>query len=239
MTSEEGLAVLRQTSLGIAAIHAAGIIHRDIKPNNIMVDGNGADLRLWITDFGLARAYENESTVSSIGTVAGTPGYIAPELFLGHPPSQASDLFALGVVLHEVFTGQKPIPVPGTHSYTVSPRLATPQVPALSVRLITECLQDDPQRRCSAFARTLEVIDPRLGRNYYSGQSTQFWSRRRFTGAAVAGVCAIAGAPGGSGMTSRKALKTSSSRFLKGAMWLCLPGRRATLQRSSPLSSTQ
>ena len=193
MTNEEGLAVLRQTSLGIAAIHAAGIIHRDIKPNNIMVDGSGPDLRLWITDFGLARAYETESTQSSIGAVRGTPGYIAPELFLGHSPSQASDLFALGVLLHEVFVGQKPILVPGTHSYMVSPRLTTPKVPTLGVRLITECLQDDPQRRCTAFAHTLEVIDPKLARNYYSGQSTQFWSRRRFAGASVAGICAIAG----------------------------------------------
>jgi tetratricopeptide (TPR) repeat protein len=194
MTNEEGLAVLRQASLGVAAIHAAGIIHRDIKPNNMMVDGSGSALRLWITDFGLARAYETESTVSSMGTVAGTPGYIAPELFLGHPPSQASDLFALGVVLHEVFAGEKPAPVPGTHSYTVSPRLATQKAPALSVRLITECLQDDPQRRCTAFARTLEVIDPKLARNCYSGQSAQFWSRRRFAGAAAAAICAIAGA---------------------------------------------
>jgi serine/threonine protein kinase/Tfp pilus assembly protein PilF len=193
MTNEEGLAVLRQTSLGIAAIHAAGIIHRDIKPNNIMVDGSGPDLRLWITDFGLARAYDTESTQSSTSAVAGTLGYIAPEIFLGHPPSQASDLFALGIVLHEVFAGQKPTPVPGTHSYTISPRLTTPKVPALSVRLITGCLQDDPQRRCTAFARTLESIDPKLARNYHSDQSTQFWSRRRFTGAAVAGICAIAG----------------------------------------------
>jgi serine/threonine protein kinase/Tfp pilus assembly protein PilF len=193
MTNEEGLAVLRQTSLGIAAIHAAGIIHRDIKPNNIMVDGSGPDLRLWITDFGLARAYDTESTQSSTSAVAGTLGYIAPEIFLGHPASQASDLFALGVVLHEVFVGQKPTPVPGTHSCTVSPQLATPKVPTISVRLITECLQDDPQRRCTAFARTLELIDPKLPRNYYSGQSTQFWSRRRFTEAAGAGICAIAG----------------------------------------------
>lgn len=193
MSNEEGLAVLRQTSLGIAAIHAAGIIHRDIKPNNIMVDGSGPGLRLWITDFGLARAYETESTLSSIGTVSGTPGYIAPELFLGHPPSQASDLFALGVVLHEIFTGQKPTPVPGTHSYAISPRLTTPRVPALSVRLITECLQDDPHRRSKAFALALEIIDPKLASTYYLGQGTKFWTRRRFAGAAVASLCAIVG----------------------------------------------
>jgi serine/threonine protein kinase/Tfp pilus assembly protein PilF len=191
MSNEEGLAVLRQASLGTAAMHAAGIIHRDIKPGNIMVDGGGLDLRLWITDFGLARAYHAESTVSSLA-VAGTPGYIAPELYLGHPPSEASDLYALGIVLHEVFTGQKPTPVPGTHSYAVSPQLTTAKVPALGVRLITECLQDDPQRRCAAFSRALEVIDPKLARNYYSSRSKQFWTRRRFSGAAIAGVCAIA-----------------------------------------------
>jgi len=152
MTEEEGLAVLRQASFGIAAIHDAGIIHRDIKPGNIIVDGCGSRLHLWITDFGLARACETESTVLSIGTLVGTPGYIAPELFLGHPPSQASDLFALGVVFHEVLTGQKPIPVPGTHSYTVGPRLATLKVPQLCVHLVTEFLQYDPQRRSAAFA---------------------------------------------------------------------------------------
>ena len=193
MNTEEGLAVLRQTSLGLAAIHAAGIIHRDIKPNNIMVDGNGANLRLWITDFGLARAYETESTLSSIGTVAGTPGYIAPELYRGHSPSQASDLFAFGVVLHEVFTGQKPTQVPGTYSYTVSPGLAAPKVPALSVRLITECLQDDPKRRCIAFAEALEIIDSKLDRSHYTGRTKQFWTRRRFVATAATGVCAVAG----------------------------------------------
>jgi eukaryotic-like serine/threonine-protein kinase len=193
ITSDEGLSILRQTSLGIAAIHAAGIVHRDIKPNNIMIDGTGPNLRLWITDFGLARAYETESTVSSVGTVAGTPGYIAPELYLGHPPSQASDLFALGVVLHEVFAGQKPTPIPDTHSYTVGPRLTTPKVPALSVRLVTECLQDDPQRRCTAFGEALEVIDSKLDRSLYTGRTRQFWTRRRFAATAAAGAFALAG----------------------------------------------
>lgn len=192
MTHEEGLAVLRQACLGTAAIHAAGIIHRDIKPGNIMIDGGGPALRLWITDFGLARAYHAESTVSSIGAVAGTPGYIAPELFLGHPPSEASDLYALGVVLHEVFTGQKPMPVSGNHSCTASPELSKPTIPVLGVRLVTECLQDDPRRRCVAFAHALEVIDPKLAQNHYSSRSKQFWTRRRFSGAAVASVCAIA-----------------------------------------------
>ena len=192
ITPEEGVAILRQTSLGISAIHAAGIVHRDIKPGNIIVDGRGPGLQVWITDFGLARAYENETTLSSIGALAGTPGYIAPEMFLGHPPSQASDLFALGVVLHEVFAGQKPTPVPGSHSYSISSRLATPRVPALCVRLVTECLQDDPHRRCAAFAETLKLIDPKVDRSRYVGQPGQFWTRRRFLGASVSSTCLVA-----------------------------------------------
>jgi serine/threonine protein kinase/tetratricopeptide (TPR) repeat protein len=193
LTNEDGLAVLRQAALGIAAIHAAGIIHRDIKPNNIMVDGSGSGLRLWITDFGLARAYETDSTALTVGAIAGTPGYIAPELFLGHPPSQASDLFALGVVLHEVFSGEKPATVLGTHSYSISPRLTTPKVPPLCVHLVTECLQENPQRRCIAFAEALKSIDAKLDPSHYTPRSRQFWTRRRFAATATVGVFAVAG----------------------------------------------
>ena len=71
---------MRQMADGLAAIEAAGIVHRDIKPNNVMLDGAGSDVRLWITDFGLAHALEAELTVSgSRILVAGTPGYLAPE----------------------------------------------------------------------------------------------------------------------------------------------------------------
>ena len=80
----EGLAILKQMTAGLAAIHAAGIIHRDIKPNNIMLDGSGSDVRLCITDFGLA--FESERSFSGKGLVAGTPDYMAPELFQGQRP---------------------------------------------------------------------------------------------------------------------------------------------------------
>lgn len=80
ISTEEGFAILKQTALGLAAIHNSGIVHRDIKPNNIMIDGIGAQVRLWITDFGLARALQGDTTISGRGAVAGTPNYIAPEL---------------------------------------------------------------------------------------------------------------------------------------------------------------
>ncbi len=190
VSNEEGLAVLRQMALGLSAIHTAGIIHRDIKTNNIMVDGAGGSLRLWITDFGLARAFETETTLSTKGTLAGTPGYIAPELYQGQPPSQAADLFAFGVVLHEVFTGRKPTASPDNSSVMVSPRLTSPKVPQSCVELVTDCLSTDPKRRCKAFDKALEAINKSSAG---ARSETPFWTRRRFIGTAAAAACAAAG----------------------------------------------
>jgi eukaryotic-like serine/threonine-protein kinase len=151
----EGFAILKQMAAGLAAIHAAGIVHGDIKPNNIMLDGAGLDVRLCITDFGLARAYTGETSLSGNALAGGTPAYMAPEVHRGVEPSQASDLFALGVVLHEVFTGEKPLQTRDNSSVVGSPRLNTSRVPSFCVKLITECLDRDPQRRSEAFVRAL------------------------------------------------------------------------------------
>jgi eukaryotic-like serine/threonine-protein kinase len=183
----EGLAILKQMAAGIAAIHAAGIIHRDIKPNNILLDGAGSEVRLCITDFGLARAHEGEPSLSGKVLVAGTPDYMAPELHQGRPPSKASDLFALGVVLHQVFTGRKPSVAADGASLIVSSRLNASGVPSLCLQLITECLDADPTRRCQAFERA-------LGSLHINHQTRELWSRRRFAGAAVAAMGTIAGA---------------------------------------------
>jgi eukaryotic-like serine/threonine-protein kinase len=182
----DGLAILKQMAVGLAAIHAAGIVHRDIKPNNILLDGTGPNMRLYITDFGLARAFESEQSLSGKGLVAGTPDYMAPELFLGQPPSQASDLFAFGVVLHQIFTGQKPTLAPDRSSVVVSPRLNAANVPTSCVQLIVECLDRDPKRRCQAFERELSLL-------HIKYRTSALWTRRRFAGASIAAIGAIAG----------------------------------------------
>jgi len=185
ISTEEASAILRQTALGLAAIHATGIVHRDIKPNNIMLDGVGADVRLWITDFGLARALEGDTTLSGRGAVAGTPSYIAPELLQGYPPSRASDLYAFGVVMHEVFTDQRPAVAPDTASVIVNPRLSSSKVPSFYSHLIRECLDLDPKRRCQAFDHALESFGLRR-------QTRTLWTRRQFIGTAAAGACTLA-----------------------------------------------
>jgi serine/threonine protein kinase/tetratricopeptide (TPR) repeat protein len=180
---EEGVAIVRQMAAGLAAIHAEGIVHRDIKTNNVMLDGAGSAVRLWITDFGLARALEAEVTVSGARIlVAGTPGYIAPELHKGHPPSQASDLFAFGVVCHEVFTGERPVEKEDGLSVTPSTKLGSSAAPSFCVDLVKRCLDDDPKTRCEAFRKYLH------GRN-------DGWTRRAFIVAATATACT--GAVGG------------------------------------------
>jgi eukaryotic-like serine/threonine-protein kinase len=151
----EAFAILKQMAAGVAAIHAAGIIHGDIKPNNIMLDGAGLDVRLCITDFGLSRAYTGDVPLSGNALAGGTPDYMAPEVHRGLEPSQASDLFAMGVVLHQVFTGERPFVTRDQSSVIVSPRLNASLMPSFCVKLITECLDHDPQRRNQAFTRAL------------------------------------------------------------------------------------
>ncbi len=99
-----------QTALGLAAAHKIGLIHRDIKPGNLLLERDGQ--RVKISDFGLARAVRDPS-VTGIGVVAGTPAYMAPEQALGQPLDHRVDLFSLGSTLYEMCTGSRPFPASG------------------------------------------------------------------------------------------------------------------------------
>ncbi|MBV8438478.1 MAG: serine/threonine protein kinase [Silvibacterium sp.] len=155
--TDEAMAVLSQLLAGLAAVHAANIIHGDIKPNNIVLNGTGPDVRLFITDFGLACVSGSETTICG-KAIAGTPHYMAPELFFGQPPEQASDLFALGVLLHEVFTGQKPAITRDSYSVSIHPHLNSSRMPLSCVHLVTQLLDRNPKRRCEAFEHALGWI---------------------------------------------------------------------------------
>src|SRR3954469_24383173 len=96
---DKALQIARQLCAGVTAAHEKGVLHRDLKPANVMLDGNG-DVR--ITDFGIATAAADAGA-----EIAGTPQYMAPELFTGQRASIQSDLYALGLILFEVFTGTR------------------------------------------------------------------------------------------------------------------------------------
>jgi hypothetical protein len=102
---KEILRIGMQTAAGLAAAHAQGLIHRDVKPSNILLE-NGVE-RVRLTDFGLARAADDAS-LSQSGVVAGTPQYMAPEQAAGEPVDQRADLFSLGSVLYTMCTGRAP-----------------------------------------------------------------------------------------------------------------------------------
>jgi serine/threonine-protein kinase len=105
-----------QLLAGLAAIHDAGIVHADIKSNNVIVDtADGVD-HLTIIDFGLARTWTTD--LSGDGIVSGTPGYMAPEMWTGAPPSTASDVYAAAVVVYELIVGRLPDTSPFGRSAT-------------------------------------------------------------------------------------------------------------------------
>jgi len=102
----DSLKILRQTAQGLAAAHDRGVIHRDVKPANLMISQRG---QIKIADFGIALAnHEVDSKLTSQGELVGTPGYLSPEILLGNPVDERSDVYALGIVLFEMLIGRTP-----------------------------------------------------------------------------------------------------------------------------------
>lgn len=104
LPTDEVLRIGREIAEGLAAAHEAGLIHRDVKPSNVWLEGNKGHVR--VLDFGLARKVTGASSLLGPGGVAGTPGYMAPEQIDGAESDARSDLFALGCVLYRAATGQ-------------------------------------------------------------------------------------------------------------------------------------
>ncbi len=190
---EDALEVFHQMVAGIAAIHAAGVIHRDVKPNNVMLDRSGPRLCVSIMDFGLARLNESDATAPGAGVVAGTPGYLAPELMRGHLPSQASDIFALGVLLHQVLTGERPRASADGSAVSPAASLARAPVPALYLQTVRDFLSESPVVRCRAFEQIRSATEERSLSHPGLQYAPTRWSRRRMLIASGAVCCAVAG----------------------------------------------
>jgi serine/threonine-protein kinase len=138
--------IARQLCAGLAAAHQRGVIHRDLKPANVMLDGDG---RVRVMDFGLAAVGRVEDIR------AGTPAYMAPEQLLGREVTPRSDIFALGLVIYELFTGRRAFTattVGELVSQHEARSLTRPSVLVTSIdpaveRVILRCLDPDPERR--------------------------------------------------------------------------------------------
>ena len=141
--------------------HQRGILHRDIKPGNILLDKEGEP---HLTDFGLARLIESESTITRTMDVLGTPSYIAPEQAAMKPLTNATDVYGLGAVLYQLLTGYPPF-AGGTTFETIRlvlqveprhPHLWNPKIDRDIATISLKCLEKDPQRR---YASALELAE--------------------------------------------------------------------------------
>jgi serine/threonine-protein kinase len=148
LPADKALDISRELCAGLAAAHDKGVLHRDLKPANVMVDGRG---RARITDFGLAVAAGEVVR----GEVSGTPAYMAPEQLEGKGASVRSDIYALGLVLYELYTGRKTFEgaslqeLKRKHSKEapISPSTVSPGFDPVVERVILRCLEKDPARR--------------------------------------------------------------------------------------------
>jgi serine/threonine-protein kinase len=147
-----GLRIAKQLCRGLAAVHEAGILHRDVKPPNIMVLPNGV---VKLMDFGIARPSEGIDPASELGQTVGTPYYMSPEQARGLALDERSDVYAVGVVLYELFTGTRPIegrdPIEVMKAHVAAspppPASLRPDLPELLDRIVMSCLAKSPERR--------------------------------------------------------------------------------------------
>jgi len=179
--------------------HEHGILHRDIKPGNVLLDAKGEP---HLTDFGLARLVETESTVTRTMEVLGTPSYMAPEQAVGNNArlSSATDVYGLGAVLYQLLTGQPPF-AGGTTYETIQllldteprqPRVLNPKIDRDLSTICLKCLEKDPQRRYSSALALAEDLERWLKHEPIYARRTGIlvrgrkWVRRNPTSALLA-----------------------------------------------------
>ncbi|MBK8594558.1 MAG: protein kinase [Holophagales bacterium] len=152
-----GLQIAKQLCRGLTAVHEAGILHRDIKPQNIMVLPNGV---VKLMDFGIARTDDGSDHTSADGETVGTPYYMSPEQVMGRALDARSDLYTVGVVLFELFTGRRPFlgkeaaEVMRMHISAEPPRpsILRADIPENLERIVLACLAKRPERRIASAA---------------------------------------------------------------------------------------
>ncbi len=164
----EGAAtILREMASALDYAHRRGVVHRDVKPQNVLLDRESG--RASLTDFGIARSVDSAG-LTTAGVVIGTPAYMSPEQLAGEAPDPRADVYALGVVAHEMFTGDVPFG-DGTPAGIMARRFTEslpplrrvrPEVSELLSRVVAGCVESDTNRRYRNGGEVLKAIDSPL-----------------------------------------------------------------------------
>ncbi len=183
LSSERAIEIAHDVSLGLGAAHRRGIVHRDVKPQNILLNDEGL---VKLTDFGIASMYKDAGAerLTTTGMTLGTVQYYAPEQAQGEVVTPAADVYALGIVLYEMLTGRTPfdgdtpVAVAMRHIQDVPdpPSSLNPRIPPALERIIMRCLEKDPRDRFKdgdALAYALENLGRASGRRTGVGVAAQ------------------------------------------------------------------
>jgi len=164
LPTEKSVFVAKQVCEGLVEAHKLGVIHRDLKPGNIMIDKDG-DAR--VMDFGIARSLKAEG-ITTKGVVVGTPDYMSPEQVEGNEADQCSDVYSLGVILYEMLTGR--VPFEGDTSLSIAlkhkteipkdPRELNSQIPEYLSRLILKCMEKKREDRYQSVNEIIQELEP-------------------------------------------------------------------------------
>jgi predicted Zn-dependent peptidase/predicted Ser/Thr protein kinase len=186
-----------QLADGLAEAHRQSIVHRDLKPENIMI---GPDGDLKVMDFGISRSFAEDVTVT--GSVVGTPAYMAPEQAEGKTLDHRTDIYAFGLILYEMFTGD--VPFHGDTAVTLAlkqvterptnPTKLTPTLPRRIDAAIMKCLEKDPAKRFQSVEEAFQALTGVMAPDGPKVAKTAKGGRRKFAWAALAAVASIAAA---------------------------------------------
>ena len=164
----EAVGILQQICRALEAAHAVGILHRDLKPQNIMQDAHG---RIVVMDFGLARTIEGDGMTQS-GAMVGTMEYMSPEQALGKDLDQRSDIFALGLICYEMLTGDMPFRaesalaslIKRTQERAAAVTVHDPNIPGALAGIVSKCLERDVTQRYANIGEVLHDLEAWEGR---------------------------------------------------------------------------
>ncbi|MEK7448924.1 MAG: protein kinase, partial [Planctomycetota bacterium] len=173
LTASEATKIIRESAVALGVAHQKGIIHRDVKPENIMITLQG---EIKLMDFGLARVMDEVSNLSRAGDIMGTPHYLAPEQAQGHPVDHRSDIYSLGVTYYYALTGERPFE--GTTPMTVilkhlnapmpDPRTFSTDLPNSVYRIVKKMMEKQPAHRyqnTGELIKELDLIQPALAQS--------------------------------------------------------------------------